>query len=121
MKKTLFESFKSELDCLSIDEQAELLNRYYQENEPDNLWYDLDEEFFEMFYATKPYEAAYAAVMGEIDFNDKYIRMGGDGFLQSGNSFDIASELEDYSEEIFKSGLWEKYFTLDEEEEEEEE
>jgi hypothetical protein len=79
MKKTLFESFKTELDCLTIKEQANLLNDYFSENEPENRWYDFDEEFFEMFYAGKPYEAAHDAVMGEINFDHDYIRMGGDG------------------------------------------
>lgn len=67
--------------------------------------HSFDEDFFEMMFAEKPYEAARATHFGEVNWSDDYIRFNGYGNLESLSDWDLEKEAKDRGEEIVEAML----------------
>ena len=62
-----------------------------------------DEDFFDTYFGGKPMEAVRAAVYGDYNYTDDYVKFDGYGNLKSVSEYDLERELEDHIEEIMDS------------------
>jgi len=84
-----------ELDYENLDdsEKISLWNEYCSEQRNEDEIYSFDDEFFEIFFADKPMEAARAASFGDVNWSDDYISFNGYGNLKSlSNPIDAIDE-----------------------------
>lgn len=63
-------------------------------------FYENDEEFFDLFYANRPYELARAINYGEYNFMDEYVYINVYGNLYSTNESEVEEELTGIIEDI---------------------
>lgn len=59
-----------------------------------------DEEFFQVYFEDKPMEAVRAAVYGDYNYTDEYVRFNGYGNLESLSQWKFEEELKESIEEI---------------------
>jgi hypothetical protein len=117
-----YEEFCEKFAECSTEEKIAMLQEYYENNHPDDMWYDFDEEFFEMAFRKKPYEAARATYFGNIrSWRDEYIRFDRCGNLESAHTYDVEQEADDCRREIYEEDCWHDYIELEADEEKEEE
>jgi antirestriction protein len=81
----IFKYIELDWENKSDDEKLSLWNEYCSENSIENELYSFDEEFFEIFFADKPMEAARAASFGDLNWGDDYIYFNGYGKYQQPN------------------------------------
>lgn len=62
--------------------------------------YENDEEFFERFLASSPYELAQKISYGSYNFNDSYVRFDEDTNLESLSYYEYEKKIESYRYEI---------------------
>lgn len=79
----IFKYIEIGFEDLSDDEKISLWNEYCSEQCNEDEIYTFDDEFFEMFFANKPMEAARAASFGTVNWSDDYITFNGYGNLKS--------------------------------------
>lgn len=65
--------------------------------------YENDEEFFDTFFPSSPYELVQKISYGSYNFNDEYVRFDGYGNLESLSSYEYEKEIEDYRYEILEA------------------
>lgn len=62
-----------------------------------------DEEFFQVYFEGKPMEAVRAAVYGEYNYTDEYVRFNGYGNLESLTQWQLENEIKESIEEIIEN------------------
>ena len=62
-----------------------------------------DEDFFDTYFEGEPMKAVRAAVYGDYNYTDDYVKFDGYGNLKSVSEYDLERELEDHIEEIMDS------------------
>ncbi|AGY47269.1 hypothetical protein Grass_245 [Bacillus phage Grass] len=62
-----------------------------------------DEDFFNTYFEGEPMKAVRAAVYGDYNYTDDYVKFDGYGNLKSVSEYDLERELEDHIEEIMDS------------------
>ena len=68
--------------------------------------YEFSDNFFDMFFESKPGEAARAVYFGSIEnWMDEYIRFNGYGNLESLSDYQRDDELRENADEIIKRAL----------------
>lgn len=93
----LLNAFDNLLNCATIEDVAKNLKDTHDLNCFN--YYPFDEEFFQLFYLNKPYEAARAEHFGKTNWTDKYITLDAYGNLESVYKIpyeDEASEIIQY-------------------------
>ena len=93
--KTLKDLVIDTINDLSTSDLVDLNNTYCRENNynDDEVFYN-DEEFFETFFSSKPYELARAINFGSYNFADDYVKFNGYGNLETVNYFSVADLVE---------------------------
>jgi hypothetical protein len=116
-----YEQFREKfMDC-DRDEKIAMLQEYYENEYPDDEWYNFDDEFFNMFFENKPADAVRSCFFGNIkSWNDDYIRFDGYANLESARAYEVEQEAEEHVDGIFEADCWHDYIELDEEDDEEE-
>lgn len=91
---------KEDLDNNSLEDIYNKLDSEYAKDIID--WVPFDDEFFDIYFENKPYEAARATYFGNIqNWNDKYIRFNGYGNLETTHRIDY----DLYDTEILEAWL----------------
>ena len=67
----------------------------------DYDYYENDEEFFNMFFANKPFEAVKATNSRDYHYINDYVRFNVYGNLHSVSEYELKEELQEGVEEIF--------------------
>ena len=88
------------LENCSLFDLVRDINSYDGRFTDEYDFYENDEEFFDLFYADKPYELARAINYGEYNFMDDYVYINVYGNLYSTNKYEVEKELEDIIEDI---------------------
>lgn len=112
---TELEQFRNAWGELSCDEKISIYRDYQREIGDEEEWYDFDEEFFEIFFESKPLEAIRAWHFGgDNSWNDEYIHFNAYGNLETACEYQVAEESERMVNEIFEHPeVWQDYITLD--------
>lgn len=93
-----YEQIMSILESLKEEQLLEIWNYFCQDNARyDDMVYELDEDFFESHFDS-PYESVRATLMGEVSFNDTYIKFNAYGNLESFSNLMPYIYLEDMVE-----------------------
>lgn len=61
-----------------------------------------DEEFFNIYFANKPDEAVRAALYGEYEYMDEYVKFNAYGNLESKSEYGVEEEIKSYIDEIIE-------------------
>jgi hypothetical protein len=65
-----------------------------------------DEDFFNIFFNSKPYEVARAVSFGSYNYNDEYVRFDVYNNLESFDQFDVERRLRENKEEIIDQYIY---------------
>lgn len=95
----LVSNYLGEMRFSDLRQLVSNINGYNDSLDQFNV-YENDENFFEMFYPEKPYEAVQAAYYGEYNYNDEYVRFNGYGNLESLSEWDLEREMSNSLDEI---------------------
>lgn len=87
----------------------------------DDMIYVNDEEFFEINYSDKAYDALRAAHYGEYNWNDKWVRFNGQANLQSFNDPEDDVDFNDIAADILENERKYSGFVLEDEDEDSDE
>lgn len=71
-------------------------------------YYNNDEEFFNVFFASNPSEAVRATYYGDYNYMDDYVKFNGYGNLESCSEYDFEEELKSNVDEIIDRAIDEK-------------
>ena len=91
----IFKYIEIDWENKSDDEKISLWNEYCSEQSNEGEIYNFDDEFFEIFFANKPMEAARAASFGNVNWFDDYIKFNGYGNLESMNSYEAINSIDE--------------------------
>lgn len=72
----------------STETKIEIHNIYARENNPDNEIYENNEDFFETFFESRPFEAVRSAFFGNYAYADIYVWFNGYANLDSSDFID---------------------------------
>ena len=79
-------------------------NDYCQStNDFENEIYENDEEFFETYFGENTMSAVRAAVYGDYNYTDEYVRFNGMGNLETLNDLEDVIDLEAIAEDILEN------------------
>lgn len=89
-------------DELTLDEKLEMLSQVngYDGSFDDLDYRENDEEFFEVYYGSRPYELARAVSYGEYDFTDPYVKINDYGNIESIHEYELEEMIDDQFDEI---------------------
>lgn len=103
IKETIYETYSLDEDTLevfdnllyydTIEEVATNLDDTHDLNCFD--YYPFDEDFFNLFYENKPYEAARDTHFGKVYWDDKYITFDGYHWLKTANKIPYEDEAQE--------------------------
>lgn len=103
VNETIYETYSLDEDTLgvfdnllyydTIEEVAVSLNDTHDLDCFD--YYPFNEEFFELFYADKPYEAARDTHFGKVYWEDKYVTFDGYNWLKTANEIPYEDEAQE--------------------------
>ena len=95
----LIEKIKEELTNDDLKEMASELNSW--NGSLDWLdYYENTEDFFDLWFPNKPDEAVRAALYGDYEYMDDYVRFNAYGNLESCSELEYEKEIEENAEEI---------------------
>lgn len=107
MTKERFETLWNE--C-SSSEKVNMFKDYCSYYGCDDEFFNFDDEFFDIFFAEKPMEAARATCFGNVTWSDPYIKFNGYGNLESLSEYEVEELCDEYMETIFEhENIWEDY------------
>lgn len=115
-----YETWLEAFNTLDANEKVDIHNNWAYENNPDEVIYDFDDDFFNTFFEGKPLEAVRSCFFGDIkNWGDEFIRFNGYGNLESISQYCVQDYMDE--EELFNyPECWESYIDDDGEEDEEE-
>jgi len=96
---TLTDLIVNQINEMDRNELVSLNNAYCRAISSDGEVYENDEEFFNLFFEGKTFEAVRAAHFGNYNFADDYVRFNGYGNLETINYFSV-EDLEDLPQNI---------------------
>lgn len=100
----MIEKLKEKITIEDLKEMLLSINSY--DNRLANLDYEYnDEDFFNTFYSSNPYELARAISYGSYDYNDEYVRIDVYGNLESISEYSFNDLVEEYKDEIITEYL----------------
>lgn len=92
---TNIDDLLSQISDLTTAEKVYLHNAYCQNNQYyDDEIYENDEEFFNMFFENKPFEAVRSSYFGEYKYSDDFVKFNGYGNLESFGDYSIDNQID---------------------------
>jgi len=108
------DSLKEQIQALSVEQKISLWNEWKRESNPDDEIHVFDEDFFDTYFADRPFEAVRSWNFGENSFADDYIGFDGYGNLTTYSDYKaeqmVDSEIDELVEYIMEN---ESDFDLD--------
>lgn len=102
LKDRFMEAFESgKIDVEDLKEMAQEVNSWNGSFEHLEF-YENDEYFFEDCFASK-HDAVRAAIYGDYNYTDDYVRFDGYGHIESLSEYEIDEAHEDEAEEIIET------------------
>ena len=91
-----------EKDELTLDEKLEMVNQVsgYDGRFEDLCYEENEEEFFDVFYGSRPYELARAISYGEYNFMDPYVKINDYGNIESIREYELEEVIDDQFDEL---------------------
>ena len=88
MNKKLIELFKECWENCTTAEKVGIHNSYASEHNPDDMIYENDEDFFEIYFEGRPAEAVRSAFFGHYRYADQYVWFNGYANLDTSDFVD---------------------------------
>lgn len=112
-----------QFENLSTEEKVALFNEYASEHRSDDMIYDFDDNFFEMFYEGKAVEAVRAWHFGgkrkddghlvDNSWSDEYIKFNGYANLETMSIFEANDHCNLFANEIYENDDYDNYIDIE--------
>ena len=90
------------IDIEELKEMVEEVNSWNGQLE-EYRYYENNEDFFDLNYYNRPYDAVRDAQYGSYNYHDEYVRFDGYGSLESASEYDVEDNLQDNAQEIVEA------------------